>query len=264
MRLALVYVHPVGIARYVPCTRRFVATWQQHPPGGDVDLFVVCNGGEPRPETRELFGSLPAQFLTHDNRGWDIGAYQMAAAVLRQRGYDWMICVNATIYFHRPGWLRRMVKVCEANGPGMYGTHASYEHQPHIRTSFWWLPPALLDDCEFKVTSREQAFDFEYRRHCFTQALLERGVPCRLVTWDDNLGWEDWRRPANIYRRGTQRDCLVLDRHCDLFAQSGLPERHILGSLADGHRCYWGKAWLHAQAWLRRAAGAKPVDALPV
>lgn len=261
MKIALVYVHPVGVERYDGFTRRFLKSVVDCPGGAEADWFVICNGGGPSPKTRELFAPLTDQFLTHDNRGWDIGAYLAAAPVMEDLGYDLMTCVNATVYFHRPGWLARMIESIGVTGDGLYGAHGSFEYQPHIRTSFFWLPPRLLARHGAKVENREQAFDFEYRRHCFSQSLYTRGVPCRVVTWKASEDRPCWRRGENIYRRGHQRDCLVLDRHCDVFSASQFPERQILAQLADGRRCIWGKAYLHLRNWLKRRPA--PSEAKP-
>ena len=256
MKIALVYIHPSKVAKYIPYTKRFVETYLAHSAEFPHDLIVLCNGGEPESESKKILSQITCRFEHHDNSGWDIGGYQAASHLLKNEGYDLMVGANATVYFHRSGWLSRMVSEYEANGSGHYGAHGSFEYQPHIRPSFFWLPPQLLAMYPWKISDRKKAFDFEYRDGCFTQWTESQGYGSFTVTWDGCYSKADWRKAPNIYRRGTQENCLVLDRHCDAYRNEKPVAKKILGKLADGHKCYLGKIYLLARSLQCKWSGA--------
>lgn len=77
---------------------------------------------------------------------------------------------------------------------------------------------------------------FESCQGGFTDWCVKRGYPVRMVTEAETYEPKDWRKPANIFRRGDQSNCLVWDRHTDIYARANLEEKHGLERAADHGR----------------------------
>ncbi len=80
-----------------------------------------------------LFDQLGVTYLPRVNdAGWDIAAFQDVAG---QTDCEMLVCLGESVYFHRPGWLKRMVEAWKVHGPGMYGFWASYLVRAHLNTT---------------------------------------------------------------------------------------------------------------------------------
>lgn len=196
MNVAVVYCYPtVQQTRYYGMARRFVETWLAHPPGEHpVEAYVVCNGrGALKTET-DLFAPLNPHHLQHSNIGWDIGAYQMAA---ERVPCDLLICFGTMVHFHRAGWIDRIVEEYMLNGPGLYGYAAYLAPNWHVRTTAFWLPPALLSSYPYVIGSaRNSRYEFEHGNYSITRHVLRAGFPCVMVTWDGSFDFSDWESHA--------------------------------------------------------------------
>lgn len=207
MRVAVVYVFPqVDPGLHVPLARQFVQTWSQHPPGYAHQLYVVANGAHPQPAHLKLFEPLAAQWITHNNTGWDVGAYQMAAQTL---DCDLLVCLGAHIRFHHPHWLAQMAESFILNGPGLYGPWGVRYPRWHIRTTAFWCPPQILQAYPLIVGSyRPQRYEFEHGERSLTAHTLENGFPCCMVTRQGVFTWPDWGDD----RQPDREQSLILDK----------------------------------------------------
>lgn len=203
----MVYCYPlVRMNTYYPLAKRFAATWQQFPPSIDYDLHVVCNGGQPQPIDLQVFNGLPAQFHTHDNIGWDIGAFQWSAEAIP---CDLMVCLGAPVHFWRAGWLEKMADSYIENGPGLYGCTAYGGPVLHVRTTSFWMHPQLLQSYPYSIgNTRAMRYDFEHGQHSFTRHTMSAGFPCVMVTWRGVFPFEQWHENAP-----TAEEILVRDQH---------------------------------------------------
>ena len=183
MKVAVAYCFPaLNRAKYGPLAQRFAQTWQQFPPGYDCDLTVYCNGVEPGPIDRQIFGGLPCQFVARDNSGLDIGCFQQAAKTLP---CDLLVCFGAPVHFHRAGWLARMVDAYVEHGIGLYGCAAYLSPNWHVRTTAFWMPTMLLQSYPALVGSNRQSrYEFEHGPTSFTRHALGLDLPVLMVTWD--------------------------------------------------------------------------------
>ena len=231
--LTLVYIHVVGDQAHVAHAQRFLESYRAFPPGATHDTIVLCNGRPPDRRTRALFRGLPGvRFVTHDDSGWDIGGYVAAS---RHTTADIMLCLGGTAYVRRAGWMRRMLDAWTTHGPGIYGSLASYEVSPHFNTTGFWCPPRLLAAYPFAVRTKADRYAFEHgkphlsmgaviegtgERRLFWRRVHDAGLPAKLVTWDGEYDWWDWRTPRDIFRRGDQSNCLTCWHHVDAFAQT--------------------------------------------
>lgn len=208
MKVVVAYVFPdVDLTTYLPMARRFVTSYMEHPPGiEDHEIHVLVNHGHEKniPDYRRLFYPLACGFRMHNNIGKDIGAYQMAAAEIP---CDLIICLGSPVHFCRGGWLDRIVKVYEQNGPGLYGCWGFHQPKDHIRTTAFWCAPELLNSYPF-VVHNDSRYEFEHGQnsiHNFTRGI---GLESYMVTWDGCYSTKEWRH-------ATREQCLMLDQHCE-------------------------------------------------
>jgi len=208
MRVAVVYCYPdMDHETYGRLARRFVDSYLKYPPGAeDHELYVVVNNGHPSlvPNYRRVFNPIVPNFLMHDNTGKDIGAYQKAAENIPA---DLMVFLGAPIHFRQSGWLDRIIRVYEENGPALYGGWAFHQPTPHIRTTAFWCPPEILNSYPYHVTNGSR-YEFEHGQRSIVNHATEMGLYSYMVTWDGCYPIESWHHVEN-------HNCLMLDQFCD-------------------------------------------------
>ncbi len=181
----------VNAIKYGPAARLFADTYMAHPPGEtDHDLIVVLNGGNGvGPYQRKCFDPLPVTFVEHNNWGRDIGAFQMAADTIP---CDLLVCFGAHIHFSRAGWLDRIVRVFEENGPTLYGAWGFDQPRPHLRTTAFWSPPELLDAYPHQINDKTR-YEFEHGSESITLWTQKMGFEPLMVTQSEVLPMKQWR-----------------------------------------------------------------------
>lgn len=206
MTVSLVYVHPrVNQRVYIPAAKRFIRSYMDHPPGGTQhDIQVVINGDRPNRSDERTFNPVSVNFLSHDNFGKDIGAFQMAASALKS---DLIVCLGANVHFRRAGWLDIMVNAIQKNGPGVYGAYCFHQPAIHVRTTCFWILREMLDMYPHQI-SNESRYDFEHGPHSVAKWCIDMGFNAWLTTWNEVLPPEKWRHVEN-------HEALVLDQHSD-------------------------------------------------
>src|SRR4029077_19167443 len=164
MKVAIVYVFPnTADAQRTEQAARFVSSYNAHKPGMDHESIVVLNGssGGGAGFATALFASLPnMRILQHDNSGWDIGGFQLAA---RTVPCDIMVFFGASAWFPRENWLERVVQSSRFRGLGLFGCHGNQGDGrvavwPHVRTTGFWLTPELLNRSPNLVTEPHQRY----------------------------------------------------------------------------------------------------------
>lgn len=206
---------------------RFLKTYLRYIPEIPHRLVVV-NCGDSRHDG--MFDCVVTDYRTYSGGGYDCGTYQEIGSKLDS---DLVVGLNTHTHFWKHGWLERIVEAVEKHGPGVYGATASYELHPHLRTPCIVFSPQVMAKYPYKVTSREQASWFEAGPNNFSLWALKNNYPSLLVTADGVMEMKDWRKPDNIFRRGDQSNCLVRDRHTDIFDAETPQEREILAARAD-------------------------------
>lgn len=199
---------------YDEASKRFILSYNKYGMGRDVNRHWISCGGGPH---LQYFGD-----------GKDGGAFWHVA---NSTNADLMICCAAHTYFWREGAIARMIEVFNKYGPGLYGAMASYEVKPHIRTSFFAIPPALLRQYPHPPIVYTDANAMETGLAAWVEY---KNLPVMMVTWDGEYYRPDWRKPANIFRRGDQSNCLVKDRHTDIYDAASPEDKAKLESAADG------------------------------
>jgi hypothetical protein len=206
MKVAVCYVFPSLTPRiFVPAARRFISSYQRHPPGESPhELWVLINGDPTGVAQMRLFDPLPFQFLHHDNSGKDIGAYQHAASTL---ACDLMVCLGSFVHFHWTGWLDRIIRSVEDNGPNLYGAWGFHQPRPHIRTTAFWLPRELLNTYPLWITNGSR-YEFEHGHKSITQFVCDLKLQAMMVSRTEVLPLPHWRHLH-------QHECILLDQHTD-------------------------------------------------
>lgn len=181
----------VNAIKYGPAARLFADTYMAHPPGEtDHDLIVVLNGGNGvGPYQRKCFDPLPVTFVEHNNWGRDIGAFQMAADTIP---CDLLLCLGSHVHFHRAGWLDRIARAFEDNGPALYGAWAFHHPRPHVRTTALWLPPELLRSYPHQIGDKDR-YGFEHGTDSITLWTQRMGFEPLMVSWNEVLPMPQWR-----------------------------------------------------------------------
>jgi hypothetical protein len=224
MTPVLLYILPTPNhgPQHMQFARRFFLTYLNHRPTIDHALYVVSNGGSPSAEAMALFSQINtfAGFIEHDDSGLDCGGHIAASKSPQIDGAEMIVCFGGPSYFQRSGWLERMVEVWQRHGPGMYGSFASYESLPHLNTCGYWLAPWMLASYPLPVVTRAQRYQFEHGYNALWLMVHQLGYPVLHVTWDGEYEWHNWRKPANIYRKGNQSNCITFFQHNDFFASA--------------------------------------------
>lgn len=212
---------------------RFADTHHRFPPGVPHDTLVICNGGPLKSDQALLLHELKPLFWPRPNDdGWDVSGYQYAA-IGPCKDYDMMVCLGESNYFHRAGWLTRLVYAWQKYGPGMYGPYATNVIRAHLQTTAFCCPPSLLAKYPVKVTNQRERYDFEHGPKSLWRRASAEGVPVRLVTWDGEWLPQDWRTPKNILWRGDQSNLLMWSNHSDAFRDADAERKANWSKSAD-------------------------------
>lgn len=216
MKIACVYVYPTANhgAPFARLAERFVSTYREHPPMLDHLMVVVSNGGPPSGQAVSQFSFIEStRFIQHDNSGYDIGAFQMAASTVI---CDLMVFFGSSAYFRGPGWLKRMVDVYNALGEGLYGCTGNQGDKrvnvwPHVRTTAFWCRPKLLNEHPLRVGDPSQRYPFEHGPGCLTTFALSHNLPAYIVGWNEIRALPECDSMPGGYHNGTQYNMMVGD-----------------------------------------------------
>ena len=214
MKVAITYIYPnAGEGGYFDLAVRFLDSYGKFPPGMDHDSIIVCNGSPATDETKFYFGSLPNLIcLEHDGSGYDIGGFQLAA---RTVPCDLMVFFGSTAYLRQPNWLVRMVDAFQRHGDTLYGAMGNQgvgDIYPHIRTTGFWMSPALLNRYPIQVTRPEQRYEFEHGRSGLTTWAIQQGKQPWVVSAVGDWVLQSCNSVPGGYHNGNQESLLTGDR----------------------------------------------------
>lgn len=233
-RVAILYLKIVKrIEKYPIVTpyeighKRFITGYREFKPTIPHDVVVVRCGGS---EGASDFDAIATHYLRFDGWGSDCAAYQAIVSVL---DYDLVLCLNTLAYPWRYEWLQPFVEAFNIHGKGVYGATASYENHPHLRTPAIAFSPDVIREYPFRTTNREDSVRFESGTNSISAWAEREGYPCVLVTADGRYYKPNWRTPNNIFRRGDQTNCLIMDRHTDIYRDADPVTKRKLEAAAD-------------------------------
>lgn len=207
-------------ATFEPFVKRFVETFKQFPPSCPYQIHAVGCWGRPTDRVREMFYGTKTEFYFYANDGADIGSAQQATRFLDDDTF--MVMMTSRCYFHRAGWLERLVEARKQHGPGLYGCSANHEgYRLHLCTRAYAMDAGDFKDYPIKIDSRLKGPMFEIGENNPHGNLMEwmesKDRPSRLVFFDGVREKPDWFTAPNRFRHGDQSNMLVLDKHTDLW-----------------------------------------------
>ena len=230
LRVLVVYIAVTNggnIDSYAP---RFAQTYRENAAGYPHDLLVVCNGGPLVPRRKAYFDGIKCDFLPRENDGgWDVGAYQ---AVAESTDYDFLVCLGESVYFHRPGWLDRLIQARIQFGPGMYGYFATHAVRAHLNTTAFGIDPQFLVKYP-RVLNHGARYEFEHGAGALWRRIVNGGSRAVFVTWDGYWMPGEWRRPSNGLNAGNQNNCCVFCNHVDRYNAANSVTKSLWQSGAD-------------------------------
>lgn len=236
--ITLAYVHVPGDETHLLQAKQFLESYKTFPPGYDHKTVLICQGAEPSPEIRTAFSELPgySEFI-HDDSGWDIGAY-VALSKAGELTTDILLCCGGSTTVRKSGWMLRMIEAWDKHGAGFYGALSSYQCRPHFNTTAFWTAPYMIASYPENVNTQAERYEFEHGKLSLWWRLNQLGFPTKLVTWDGEYDWMDWRKPKNISCRGDQSNCLMFFRinyQFDHYRQHDPASLNSLMYLTDAH-----------------------------
>lgn len=209
---------------------RFFENYRKFQPAIPHDLIIVRCGGT---EGATDFDSIATHYLRFDGWGSDCAAYQHVVSVL---DYDLVLCLNTLAYPWRLGWLEPFVDAFKRHGKGVYGATASYEVHPHLRTPAIAFSPDVIRAYPFPTLNRSDSNRFEAGQNSISAWAERNGFEVILVTPNGRYRRPDWRKGGNIFRRGDQSNCLIRDRHLDLYDIATPDEKARTAAMADRNK----------------------------
>jgi hypothetical protein len=211
------YIHFPGSEKSQSYLYRFFTSYHQYPPGADCRVVLVSNA-KPFDDLNRVYTDKDWQIVYRpSNEGKDIGAHIEVARTFKP---ELIVSFGQSVYFHREGWLRRLLEARVKNGPGMYGMLSSNLVRPHLNTTCFACDADLLAHYPEHVVTQEHRYSFEHGKFPFWKWVETHGKQVRLVTFDGDWRPVDWRVPPNIFWRGDQSNCLVWCHHTDKFANA--------------------------------------------
>jgi hypothetical protein len=218
MKIQVVYCYPAHSGDgYVDFAWRYLNSCLSCPAGIDHENIIVCNGGI-TDAVPEVLKALPnCRLMIHDNSGYDIGAFQAAA---RASAADLMVFMGVSAWVKGEGWLARIAESFKAHGEALYGVMGNsgvpqMSVWPHIRTTGFWMSPALLNRYPHIVSKPDERYAFEHGPNCLTQWVRNQGLKALVVSWGGVYDYSNWDTIPNGFHRGDQSAMLIGDRLSD-------------------------------------------------
>lgn len=237
MKIAVLYLKIVKRIETFPIAtpyevghKRFFDGYREFKPVIPHDMIVVRCGGT---EGATDFDSIATHYMRFDGWGSDCAAYQQVVSVL---DYDLVFCFNTLAYPWRHGWLEPFAEAMTRHGKGVYGATASYEVHPHLRTPAIAFSPDVLREYPFPTINRADSNRFEASKNSISAWAERKGYSVILVSANGRYFRNAWRKGENIFRRGDQSNCLVRDRHLDIYDSAGPEEKLELAAAADRNK----------------------------
>lgn len=180
-----------------------------------------------------MFSPMKPMFLPRTNdEGFDLSGYMEVARGIG-KDFDALLCLGESVYFHREGWMKRLVEAWEKHGPGMYGPLASHNVRAHLNTTAFMCPPSLLLDYPVIKWTRSARYEFEHGTQSLWRRTRAKGLPVMFVTWDGEWPPGKWREPKDILWRGSQKNLLLFCNHTERWFHATPQQKHRWSENAD-------------------------------
>lgn len=212
------------VTEFAESARRFAATYRMFQPEADHELVVVFMRGSPTDADRAVWDGIHCRFEHYQpgaTDGWSLQAWQEQSA---KEEFDFAVALCSRAFFHRPGWLRRMVEARNRHGDCLFGSMGSFmgcplqTHpypNPHLRGSMYGCDPKTFNRYPHKITSAIEEYYFECGGWNVLHWYQSIGKQVLMVTFDGEYAQADWAAPANTFCKGDQSNLLNWDRHTE-------------------------------------------------
>ncbi|HUD73959.1 MAG TPA: hypothetical protein VMQ76_02730 [Terracidiphilus sp.] len=218
---------------FEPFIKRLTDTFRKYPPSVDCQVWAMATKGTADAATRALFDGINCRFVSYYHDGRDSGSWQFASWLMEENTF--MVPMTSRTYFHRSGWLKRVVAAREHHGPGLYGLCANREtYALHICCRCFGIDSNDFREYPHLINSQEAGHAFETGdgipegpAHVWMRS---RGKVAKIVMWDGVYDEPDWFTPANRFRHGDQSNVLVWDKHTDGYRDGTQEQRAQLES----------------------------------
>ena len=209
-------------------TKRFIDTYTAHPAGAEHELVIGLVGKDSTGNRLKAYEPFKCRFIEVSEDGWGITCFQKIAWQLDS---NFAVFCEAKSYFHRAGWLNKMIEARTSLGEGLYGGSGhSLECVPHLRAALFGCNPKALTSFR-PITTRDEAGQYEHGKDNFTEIFKNRA---HSVFWDSIVHYPFDTLTKNNFRDGDQSNLLALDRHTDLYAEATEARKRILQKQAQG------------------------------
>lgn len=230
MKVTIAYIAVAGGKETAGFVSRFVNTFRYNEPGATARLITICNGGPLDEETGWMLKSIGSEFFPRSNEGWDLGGFLELAQSIDT---DFLVCFGQSVFFHKPGWLKRLVGAREKFGPGMYGIWPSNNTTPHLVTTGFAVDTELLRSWP-TVKSKEDRYNFEHHpTQSFWRRVQSLGKSVRAVMFSGEYGPSEWRIPHNGFWKGNQSDLLAWCNHTQRYVEANQETKRTWERNAD-------------------------------
>lgn len=202
------------------CAKRFRRTYQQYPPGYPHQLIVTWLRHYGNDDEIDLWQGVPALFQTY--LPGVLGQSLLNDA--KTSDCDFMVHIISRAYFHRTGWLARLMEAREKHGPGIYGSMVSefgcptQTHpypNPHIRGSLWGADREILAQFPHELKDMQDEYRMECGEWNLARWFENQGAKAMLVRFDG-----EWERPeweGRWFLGSDMTPLLNWDRHTDAY-----------------------------------------------
>lgn len=231
MRICCAYIAVCGGSKTTEFVTRFASTWHNNPPGEQTDLLVICNGGPLNSEQGAALSMIGARFWPRSNDGWDIKGF-LEASKGPLFDYEMVLYLGESVFFWKPGWLKRLADTWRKYGVSMLGPFSSNVTRGHLQTTAFATSPKLLIEYPLPISDRHSRLEFEHGERAFWR-LVNRKFPVKLVTWDGSYDPQQWRQPQNILWKGTQENLLFFNNHSQMYENSDPKRKSMWQASAD-------------------------------
>jgi hypothetical protein len=242
MKVAIAYPVPCDSQetwdRFKPFVQRFINTWNKFPPGIRVQVsFVVCGNWfyEFQMMSLKMMPDPTSYHLVYyPGNGCDFGAQQFLS--WRHQENTFQVNFTTRAYFHRAGWMARLVAARNLYGPGLYGMSCAKEGGKfHLCTRGFAYDTDDYALYPTEIVSRDQGVFMECGDGCLLDFFHGIGREAHIVYWDkvgrcDEKAM-DW---PNSYRNGNQEQMLVWDKHTQAYADADEKEKSRLRWIQKG------------------------------
>lgn len=209
------------VDEFTECAWKFSLTYRQFPPGADHQLVVVFVRGQPTDDDRAIWKGVPCRFVHHQQDwAWTI------QTTLANEPCDFMVFLVTRSYFHRAGWLKRIVDARQKHGDGLYGSMASFAGSPlqthpapnpHLRGTMWGFDRETIRQFPWTIRTPQDEYKLECGEWNIANWYESIGKPAMLVTFDGEYLKPEWDKPENTFLKGDQSNLLNWDRHTDAY-----------------------------------------------